>query len=423
MRTRLAAVVAIITPGLLVAATGVGAGDLATGGIAGTKLGLAVLWAVALGAFMKFVLTEGLARWQLATGQTVLEGAVAKLGPVVGIVFLLYLLPWSFFTGAALMSACGITMHAMVPVFQDPTTGRLAFGAIHSLVGVGLVWLGGFRIFQKVMGACVAIMFVTVVVTAILLRPDPASILSGLLIPRIPDFSGEGLIWTIALMGGVGGTLTVICYGYWMREVGRTTPAALRTCRVDLAVGYTATGLFGMAMIVIASGIEVEGGGARLIVSLAAQLERALGTPGKWFFLFGAWAAVFSSLLGVWQAVPYVFADYLRAVRRQMRGATEAHATVETVNTRSWPYRAYLLALAIVPMIQLAKPFTQVQQAYAVGGAAFMPLLALVLLILNTRRAWMGESLVNRSTTTAMLLLVLGLTALAAYFEILRGGE
>ncbi len=43
---------------MLIAATGVGAGDLATAGLAGSKLGLAVLWAVLLGAMLKFVLTR-----------------------------------------------------------------------------------------------------------------------------------------------------------------------------------------------------------------------------------------------------------------------------------------------------------------------------------------------------------------------------
>ena len=70
-------IIAIIGPGLLVAATGVGAGDLATGAIVGSKLGVAVLWAVVLGAILKFVLTEGLARWQLVTRDTILEGNCA----------------------------------------------------------------------------------------------------------------------------------------------------------------------------------------------------------------------------------------------------------------------------------------------------------------------------------------------------------
>ena len=39
----------VILPGLLVAATGVGAGDLATASIAGSLLGVSVLWAVIAG--------------------------------------------------------------------------------------------------------------------------------------------------------------------------------------------------------------------------------------------------------------------------------------------------------------------------------------------------------------------------------------
>jgi Mn2+/Fe2+ NRAMP family transporter len=53
---------AVLGPGLLVAATGVGAGDLATAAFTGSHVGVAVLWAVVLGALLKFVLNEGLAR-------------------------------------------------------------------------------------------------------------------------------------------------------------------------------------------------------------------------------------------------------------------------------------------------------------------------------------------------------------------------
>ena len=70
----------ILGPGILVAATGVGAGDLATAAFAGSHLGVAILWVVVVGAFMKFVLNEGLARWQLATGETLLEGSMIRLG-------------------------------------------------------------------------------------------------------------------------------------------------------------------------------------------------------------------------------------------------------------------------------------------------------------------------------------------------------
>ena len=49
----------LIGPGLVVAATGVGAADLVATMIAGCKFGYALLWAVVIGCLMKVVLVEG----------------------------------------------------------------------------------------------------------------------------------------------------------------------------------------------------------------------------------------------------------------------------------------------------------------------------------------------------------------------------
>jgi Mn2+/Fe2+ NRAMP family transporter len=248
---------AVIMPGFLVAATGVGAGDLAT-----SQLGLAILWAVVVGGLLKYTLTEGLARWQLVTKQTFLEGVALRFGRIAGWLFLPYLLLWSFFVGSALMGACGVTLHALIPAFHDADRAKMFYGILSSLAGLGLVLAGGFKVFEKVMGVCIGIMFVTVVVTAGLLWPGTTEVISGLLLPSIPDIQGVGITWTVALIGGVGGTLTILCYGYWIREKGRTGTGAIRICRIDLAAGYSMTILFGLAMVIIGSTIKIEGGGA-----------------------------------------------------------------------------------------------------------------------------------------------------------------
>ena len=320
---------------MLLAATGVGAGDLATGTIAGSLIGTAVLWAVVVGAFLKFVVTEGLARWQLATGNTFLEGLVHKMGPVIIWVFLPYLLLWSFFIGSAMMSACGIALVALIPVFENPDHGKIVFGMGASLVGIGLVLRGGYKLFEKVMSVCIAIMFVTVVVTAGILWPGTGAVLQGLFVPTIPDFSGVGLTWTIALIGGVGGTLTVLCYGYWLREEGRTAPDTLWICRVDLGAGYAMTAIFGIAMVIVGNTVEIEGAGTTLLVTLAERLEGPLGVWGKWMFLIGAFGAVFSSLLGVWQSVPYLFADCWSLVRERLD--PDAPVMVDTAGCPTGP--------------------------------------------------------------------------------------
>ena len=63
---------ALIGPGIVLAATGVGAGDLVAASVSGARYGYAIAWAALVGAALKFVLSEGLARWQLATGTTLL---------------------------------------------------------------------------------------------------------------------------------------------------------------------------------------------------------------------------------------------------------------------------------------------------------------------------------------------------------------
>jgi Mn2+/Fe2+ NRAMP family transporter len=355
-------------PGLLLAATGVGGGDLATASIAGSLLGPAILWAVIVGAFLKFVVTEGLARWQLATGETFLEGVVHRLGPGVIIVFLPYLFLWTFFAGSAQMNACGVALHAIFPFFESPEQGKIVFGMASSIVGIGLVLKGGYELFEKIMRVCIGIMFVTVVLTAILLWPGTGAVLTGLFVPRIPDISGVGLTWTVALIGGIGGTLTILGYGYWLREEGRTSPDDIWLCRVDLGAGYAMTAIFGLAMVIIGSTIEIEGQGTTLLVTLSDQLGDLVGPVGKWVFLIGAFGAVFSSLLGVWQSVPYLFADCWGLIRER---AKHTEGEPIPVNTQAKPYRVYLAIIGIVPMIGLFSSFREVQMLYTVTGAMF----------------------------------------------------
>lgn len=396
--------IAVAGPGLLLAATGVGGGDLATASIAGSLLGTAILWAVIVGSFMKFVVTEGLARWQLATGQTFLEGVVHRLGPAVIFLFLPYLFLWTFFAASAQMSACGIALHAIFPFFATPEQGKIVFGMVSSIIGIGLVVKGGYQLFEQIMRVCIGVMFVTVVLTAIMLWPGTGSVISGLLIPRIPDAGGVGLTWTVALIGGIGGTLTILGYGYWLREEGRTRAEDMWICRVDLGAGYTMTALFGIAMVIIGATIEVPGQGTTLLVALSDRLGETIGPVGKWLFLLGAFGAVFSSLLGVWQSVPYLFADCWGLIRERVKH-TEGDSI--PIDTASFPYRLYLVLMGLIPMIGLFWSFRDVQKLYTVTGALFFPFLAIALLLMTSRTAWIGAALKTRAAGFVTLLAIL----------------
>lgn len=378
MRSR-PALLSLLAPGLLLAATGVGAGDLATGAFAGAHLGVAVLWAVWVGALLKFVLNEQLARHQLVTGMGVLAAVREGIGPWALWLFLPYLLLWSLFVSAALISACGLAGHALLPLGQEADSGRQWMGVVHALIAAALVQWGGFALFSRLMQCCVLLMFGVVLITAVQLWPGTGEWLSGLVWPRALPHP-QATAWTLALLGGVGGTVTILCYGYWMRELGRDRSEDLRSCRIDLAAAYTVTAIFGLAMVVIGSRLQLDGRGAGLLLEIGRQLEQELGTASRQLFLVGAWGAMFSSLLGVLQVVPHLITD-LYSQLWPGRSAT----VVEGRPAERPAYRWALWAMAVLPLLGLNQAFVSIQKLYAVAGALFMPALALVLLYLGNR--------------------------------------
>ncbi len=398
-----------LAPGILIAATGVGAGDLLTAGLAGARLGVAVIWAAVLGGVLKWVLNEGLARWQMATGTTLLEGWAQRLGAWIRWAFLAYLLLWTVSVGGALVSACGVGGTGLIQLTEDPRHSKIVWGVIHAVAGYVLVRRGGFAWFERIMSVCIAVMFVAVLATAVLIQPDWAAVGRGLAAPLLSPqtaFPSEGRAWVIAVLGGVGGTLTLLSYGYWIQQRQRTGESGLRDCRTDLTVGYAMTSLFGAAMIIIGSRTALSGESTSA-TELAEQVAAAAGPGGKWVFLVGFWGAVFSSLLGVWQSVPCIFADFVY-LNRSNRGAAPPR---DLSATR--PYRLYLalMTLGAVPLLWVRLEW--VQKTYAVLGAMFMPLLALTLLIMNGRSDWVGRRFRSGWLVNALLV---GTLVFFAYF-------
>jgi len=383
-------------PGIVIAATGLGAGDLIAASVAGAKYGIAILWAAVVGALLKFTLNEGLARWQLATGTTLLEGWVRRLPRFWSLYFFVYLLLWSFIVAGALMSATGLAVHALAPAISVE-----AGGAVQSLLAALLVLFGRYRLLEAMMKFFIALMFAVVLYCAVALQPDWGSVLGAIVVPRFPEGS---VFFLLGVIGGVGGSVTLLSYGYWIRERGWSGSAQLRQVRVDLLLAYGLTGLFGIAIMIISAGVSPGVlSGSEMVLAVATRMGMTVGDAGKWCFLIGFWGAVFSSMLGVWQGVPYLFADFVHEWRN-----TEGE---KVIDTRSAAYHAYLAFLAIPPMILLwaGKP-VWVVLIYSVAGAAFMPLLAGLLLYMNGVRDWLGP-LSNRWPANLVLLAALALFA------------
>ncbi|MEU5251502.1 Nramp family divalent metal transporter [Streptomyces longwoodensis] len=394
-----------IGPGVVVAATGVGAGDLVATLIAGSNFGYTLLWAAVVGCLVKISLAEAAGRWHLATGRTLFDGW-ASLGRWTGWFFAVYAVVWGFVYGAAAMSSSALPLQAMFPDVMDLQWWGVACG----LVGLVFVWFNRYAVFEKVMTVLVGVMFVVTVYLAVRVTPNLPDALAGLL-PVLPD-EKDSVLNTLGLIGGVGGTITLAAYGYWVNAKGWTDTGWMRVMRLDNRVAYATTGVFVVAMLFVGAELlhsahVAIASGDQGLVQLGDILEAEYGGATSTFFLIGFFATSFTSLIGVWHGVSLMFADFV-ARRRAASGATgEEVASGE--RERSWPFRAYLLWLTFPPIVLLfqGQPFRLVI-LYGVLGAAFLPFLALTLVwLLNsdrTPRPWRNGPLSNGMLALAALL-------------------
>src|SRR5690625_3417316 len=115
----------VVGPGIVLAATGIGAGDLVTSTVVGAQFGISLAWAVVIGVFLKYLLTEGVGRFTLATGRTIVEGW-RSLGTWTMGYFSVYVSLFGIIYGAAIATTCGLMMYAMFPVMPlDRKSKRL----------------------------------------------------------------------------------------------------------------------------------------------------------------------------------------------------------------------------------------------------------------------------------------------------------
>jgi Mn2+/Fe2+ NRAMP family transporter len=417
-----------VGPGLLAAAAGVGAGDLVATMVAGASFGTVLLWAAVLGTVLKLGLAEAVGRWHLASGTTILDGW-RTLGYWATGFFGFYAVIWGFVYGATAMSAVGLALNALVGGMQVRYWAMIA-----GLVGLVLVWIQRYAVFEKFIAVLVGVKFLTVVTTAALVTPDLGELATGL-VPRLPDGS---VVYVLGLIGGVGGTITMAAYGYWMMAKGWRDSRWMPMMRLDNAVGYVMTGIFVVAMLVV--GAEMLLGqhlteSDRGLLTLGTELGERYGEWARLLFLVGFLAVTTTSLLGVWNGVSLLFADWTRAVRlshgsraREELAATSAtepaaepgtdarpESTPGDEPTRSTAFRGYLLWLTFPPMalLFLDKPFA-LTLVYGVLGAFFMPFLAFTLLVLlNSRRmvrehrsGWLSNLLLTGSGALFVVLLV-----------------
>ncbi|MDQ4047618.1 MAG: Nramp family divalent metal transporter [Actinomycetota bacterium] len=367
-------------PGMVLAVTSVGAGDMVTTLNGSSQYGMALTWTVVVGLLIKYALTEAVGRLQLSSRRTLISqmGDISRALPVV---ILLFMVVIGLFYGAGLSAVAAIAVVELVPgAPMIPVTIGIAIAA-----GAMLVF-GKYSLFERIMVGLAAAMFISIVANAVMVATDTENptMTFATLVPQLPEGS---IMAVLALVGGVGGSAAILAYSYWVREKAWQGRAWLGHLRSDTGISYFGILVFAVATSVLGTlllhgtGSSVAGGAG--LATIGDSIGAATGEIGRVLFLVCLFSVVFSSIIGGFSALGFLIADAIRVLRRVPDEEADAHMSVS-----SPVFRLVILYTTITAIIfQFAgRPVTMVV-IYATISAFILPVLAGSLLVLLNRRA------------------------------------
>jgi Mn2+/Fe2+ NRAMP family transporter len=417
-----------IGPGLILAASIVGTGELINTTSLGAKAGFALLWLILLSCVIKVFVQVELGRYAITHGKTTLAAFNTLPGPRLGASWLCWfymvMLVATQAQIAAMEGTVGQAAHMAFPGASqaiadafgrvNPAWGTFLesrqeyfWASLTTLAAVALLLSGGYHRLERVTTVLVAAVTLFTVVSVALLqwtsfRISVANLESGLKL-AVPT-AAVALAFSAFGITGVGAS-ELVAYPYWCIEKGYARNAGPRTEDEDWAHrarGWTHVmqldAWFSMVVFTVATiafyllgaavlhpqGLDPKG--PDMIPTLSRMYIQPLqGTPlaglrvwTRVFFLLGAWAVLFKTLYVATAANSRLTADFL-----DLTGLWRQHGPVQRT-------RIIHLFCVLYPCLALGVYYghREPQALIQIGGIAqgfMLPLIAGATLYLRQR--------------------------------------
>jgi Mn2+/Fe2+ NRAMP family transporter len=403
-----------IGPGLILAGSIVGTGELIATTNLGAKVGFAFLWLVLLSCFIKVFVQIELGRHAISTGETTLTSFARLPGP--GYLFGWWWLAMMLTTQAqlaAMVGGVGQAIHLAVsgaaPAVADAaglaSRPELPWGALVALVTGVLLAFGSYRFVE--MGATVlVVIFTAMTVLCVLLLPGTGHAFGMNEIAEGFSFQipAGAIAAALAMFGITGvGASELIAYPYWCIEKGyarNVGPANaspewltrargwLRIMRLDAWVCMGVYTIATLAFYVLGAAVlskttQGKGLGSNvqdMLVTLSKMYAPVMGQhDALWFIVIGAFAVLYSTLFSATAANSRMLVDFLRV---------NGLLPIERPEDRTLWVRRFCMAfplLSLTLFIWLPNPVLLI----TIGGLAqalTLPMIATAAIYLRYRR-------------------------------------
>ncbi|UCG86529.1 MAG: Nramp family divalent metal transporter [Gemmatimonadota bacterium] len=358
-------------PGLIVTAAFIGPGTITTATLAGAQYGVTLLWALLFATVATIVLQEMSARLGLATGAGLAQalrtvGGHRWLGPSLAALAAVAVIGGAAAYEAGNLTGAGLGLESITGL---PLRAWVALGT--ALAGV-LLLTGQYRLVERVLAGCVAVMGVVFLTTAVLVAPSLDHILTGAFVPRLPE---DAELNALALIGTTIVPYNLFLHAAVVRERWADI-ADLPAVRWDLVLAIGLGGIVSCAVVITASS-ALDGTAVRSAGEMATQLEPLLGAWAGQAFALGYAAAGISSAITAPLAAAYIVLDTMG----RSRDVRAPAARVVWIGCILVGAVTALLGTRPVPLIVLVQ----------VVNGLVLPIVAAVLLIAMNDRRRLGD--------------------------------
>ncbi|HEX5085329.1 MAG TPA: Nramp family divalent metal transporter [Blastocatellia bacterium] len=387
-----------IGPGMILAASIVGSGELIATTTLGAKVGYTALWIIILSCLIKPVVQAELGRYVIATGETGLAGFNRAPGPRVKVNWIVW--AWAAMTLMTMMQVGAMfggvsqVMHLLIPAVSVKIWILIFLG-----ITLALLLGGGYERIERL--AMIKVGLFTML-----------TFLAALLLIRMPQYfswdafwsgfefkmPGEGFADAVAVFGITGvGASELFMYPYWCVEKGYARFAGrrdgssewrhrargwIRVMHTDIGASmliYTvATIAFYLLGAGVLNGMKLVPKEGEMISTLSNIYTETLGGWSRWLFYAGAIITLYGTIFAATAANSRLFADMFR-----LMGAFSADDAAARARYRNF----FIILLTVIP-VALIFIFTDPVHMVRIGGIAqamMLPVIGLGVVYLRHR--------------------------------------
>ena len=377
-----------IGPGMVLAASIVGSGELIATTTLGAQVGFAALWIILVSCAIKPVVQIELGRYTMATGRTSLEGFHLVPGPRLGAGWLVW--AWAITVTLSLLQVGAMYGGAaQILNLVVPGVSVNIWVGVCVLLTLALLLGGGYLRVERLAVIKVSLFTLLTVCAAgvLMLRPDAVTLadLSRGLSFELP---AAGLATAMAVFGitGVGAT-ELVQYPYWCIEKGyarfvgpRDGSAAwlarargwMRVMRLDIFCSLVIYTMATVAFYLLGAGVlnrlGIVPADRDTVVVLSRIYTETLGGWALWVFYVGAIVTLYGTIFASVAAHSRMFADCARVAGAYSR---------EDGRRRLFWRNVFVVFLSVVPACFYWWLRAPVQMVIA-GGIAQVMMLPLI---------------------------------------------